>query len=75
MSAPRITDARGTRCPQPIVELARAAKAAGPGSEVVLLADDPVALTDVPAWCRIRGAVLQEVREEPGYWRFVVTAP
>lgn len=75
MSAPVIVDARGTLCPQPIVALARAAQQAGSGTQLVLLADDPVALTDVPAWCRIRGAVLAEVSEASGHWLFVITAP
>jgi tRNA 2-thiouridine synthesizing protein A len=65
-------DARGTRCPHPVIALARAATQAGPGAELELLADDPVSLTDVPAWCRMRGAHLWDTVEEDGYWRFVV---
>jgi len=68
----RTVDARGTRCPYPVIELARAAKLANPGARIELLADDPVARSDVPAWCRMRGAELREVVEEGGYWRFVV---
>jgi tRNA 2-thiouridine synthesizing protein A len=67
----RTVDARGTRCPYPVVELARAATA---GGVIALLSDDPVSLTDVPAWCRLRAADLLEVSEEPGYWRFLVRA-
>lgn len=65
-------DARGTRCPQPVIALARAAAQAGPGADLELLADDPVSLTDVPAWCRMRGADLRATVEEDDYWRFVV---
>lgn len=65
-------DARGTRCPQPVIELARAA-ATGHEGLLALLSDDPVALTDVPAWCRMRGAQLLGVDEFDGYWRFVVS--
>lgn len=64
-------DARGKRCPQPVIELARAA-AAQPEGILALLSDDPVALTDVPAWCRMRGARLLSVEDLDGYWRFVV---
>jgi tRNA 2-thiouridine synthesizing protein A len=68
-------DARGTRCPYPVIALAKAARLAAGGTEVVLLADDPVALTDVPAWCRMTSSELREVREEDGFWRLtVVTA-
>lgn len=48
-------DARGKRCPLPIIELARAMKAAQPGEEGVLLADDPAAAPDLQAWCRMTG--------------------
>lgn len=48
-------DSRGKRCPIPIIELARAMKAAQPGEEGLLLADDPAAAPDVQAWCRMTG--------------------
>ena len=50
-----VVDARGRRCPVPVIELARAVAAAPPGATVTVLADDPAARTDVPAWCRLRG--------------------
>lgn len=50
-------DARGTLCPQPIIELAKAAKS-GAGV-VVLLADDPVADIDVAAWCLMTNNILE----------------
>ncbi len=65
-------DARGRRCPYPVIDLARAAAEAPTGTVIELLADDPVALTDVPAWCRMKGALVQETVDEGGYWRFVV---
>ncbi len=68
-------DARGHRCPYPIVALGRAA-AAEPDARLVLLSDDPVSLTDVPAWCRMRGAELESATQRDGYWEFtVLTAP
>jgi cysteine desulfurase len=39
----------------PVIELAKAARAAGPGAEVEVLSDDPASEHDVPAWCRLRG--------------------
>lgn len=58
-------DARGTLCPQPIIDVARAARAATGGSHVRLLADDPAADADVPAWCRMRGHDLLSRSELP----------
>lgn len=70
-----IVDARATLCPYPVVELGRAAQGAAPGSTIHLLADDPVALMDVPAWCRMRQAELTTIVHHEGYWEFVVITP
>ena len=48
-------DARGRRCPLPIIDLAAAARNVPPGTLITLLADDPAAAADVSAWCRMRG--------------------
>jgi tRNA 2-thiouridine synthesizing protein A len=48
-------DARGMRCPMPVIALARHARDAEPGDRVRLLADDPAAEADIPAWCRLKG--------------------
>ena len=43
-----LIDARGHRCPVPALRLRRALEAAAPGAHVRLIADDPMALIDVP---------------------------
>jgi tRNA 2-thiouridine synthesizing protein A len=48
-------DCRGQRCPLPVIALARALPGAPVGSVVRVLADDPAAAVDIPAWCRMRG--------------------
>jgi TusA-related sulfurtransferase len=53
--APLILDCRGRRCPVPVIELARRIGDVGPGEVVTVVADDPAARLDVPAWCRMRG--------------------
>lgn len=59
MSADRILlDYRGHKCPAPVIALGRQASAT-PGALVELLADDPAARFDVPAWCRMRAAHLE----------------
>ncbi len=67
-------DARGLRCPQPVIRLAEAARDAPAGTRIVVLATDPAARYDIPAWCRMRGHELTELREvtDPAYLRFVV---
>jgi len=53
-----VLDERGRRCPIPIIALARAVSVEAPPARVLLLADDPAAETDVPAWCSMRGRTL-----------------
>ncbi len=59
-------DARGLRCPLPVIRLAEAARNAAAGTVIVVLAGDPAARHDIPAWCRMRDHELlgtTEVRE------------
>jgi len=71
-------DARGLRCPLPVIRLAQAARNAAERSVIVVLATDPAARYDIPAWCRMRGCELIELQEMPeagavpAYLRFVV---
>lgn len=71
VSPPVVVDARGTRCPTPVIRAARAARGRAAGSVLVLLADDEAARSDVPAWGRMRGhAVVLE--SEADWTRYTV---
>jgi TusA-related sulfurtransferase len=50
-----VVDARGRRCPLPILELARRIGEVAVGEQIAVEADDPAARPDVQAWCRMRG--------------------
>ena len=64
---PEVTvDARGVLCPVPIIRLARAAAARPAGTVLELLTDDPAAVHDVPAWCRLRGHTLLATQVDSG---------
>jgi tRNA 2-thiouridine synthesizing protein A len=56
-------DARGLRCPLPVIRLAAAAQNATAGTLVIVLATDPAARHDIPAWCRMRDHELREVTD------------
>ncbi len=61
---PVVVDARGWRCPWPVVRLARALR---DGAGVVdLLADDPVAEGEVAAFARLRNLAVAPIS---GGWR------
>jgi tRNA 2-thiouridine synthesizing protein A len=65
--APDVTlDCTGERCPLPVIRLAQAIRSVAPGGVVRLLADDPAALADVPAWCRMRDQDLLGVDQADG---------
>jgi len=48
-------DSRGRRCPLPIIDLAKRLPSVPVGGVVRVLADDPAAANDIPAWCRMKG--------------------
>lgn len=47
-------DALGRKCPIPIIMLADQINSVPLNAVVAVLADDPAAFTDVPAWCRLK---------------------
>jgi tRNA 2-thiouridine synthesizing protein A len=55
MTPDLVLDCRAMRCPLPVIELARRIGEVEVGGVVAVIADDPAAATDVPAWCRLRG--------------------
>ncbi|QDW63600.1 sulfurtransferase TusA family protein [Oerskovia sp. KBS0722] len=62
MSAEPVTlvDARGLRCPLPVIRLAAAARDRAPGDVLTVWSTDPAARHDVPAWARMRGHTVVE---------------
>ena len=50
-----VLDCLGQRCPLPVIALARRLPQAAGRRGVRVLADDPAAANDIPAWCRMRG--------------------
>ena len=74
MTAPRAEiDCRGRVCPGPIIELAKALPGVAVGDLLAVVADDPAARHDVPAWCRMRGQeYVGEDTADDGVPRYVV---
>jgi cysteine desulfurase len=48
-------DALGKLCPLPVIELGKRIRQVEVGATVRVLADDPAARLDIPAWCRLTG--------------------
>ncbi|WP_436698373.1 sulfurtransferase TusA family protein [Nocardioides sp. BYT-33-1] len=66
-------DCRDLPCPRPIIELAKALPTVAVGDLLAVVARDPAARHDIPAWCRMRGQeyVGEEVADD-GAPRYVV---
>jgi TusA-related sulfurtransferase len=67
-----VVDARGERCPLPVIRLARLVRDRPDLSTVTVLATDPAAAHDVPAWCRMRGHRFVGARPEGDHTAYVV---
>lgn len=54
LPAPRL-DARRLICPMPVIRTQEFIRGLAAGDEFEVLATDPGALHDIPAWCRVHG--------------------
>ena len=50
-----VLDCRGQLCPLPVIAMARRLRELPIGAVLRVVADDPAAATDIPAWCRLKG--------------------
>ena len=73
-TAPGVTtlDARGLKCPMPIVKTAQAIKSIAAGELLEVLATDPGAVADFAAWSRSTGNSVIEQSIQDGVYRFVL---
>lgn len=67
-----LVDARGLKCPLPVLKLEKALAGAKPGGRVIVLATDPVARIDIPLYCRQQGHDLAMDETVDGAMRFAV---
>lgn len=65
-------DAKGLKCPLPILRARKALNDVPPGGLLEVLATDPGALADFPAFCRTRGDELVETSSQDGVHRFLI---
>ena len=50
-----LIDARGLKCPLPVLKLEKKLEGLAKGSGLTVLATDPMAAIDIPLYCRQRG--------------------
>ncbi len=59
-------DARRLLCPLPVIRVQDRVREMEPGELLEVVCTDPGAASDVPAWCRINGHRVLELRELEG---------
>ena len=57
-------DTRGLICPMPVIRTQEHIKQLAAGDELEVVATDPGALHDIPAWCRVHGHQVLDTLED-----------
>jgi tRNA 2-thiouridine synthesizing protein A len=71
--APALTiDALGRKCPIPIIMLAERIREVPIGETIAVLADDPAARPDIPAWCVMKSQEFVPEIALPRGWAFLI---
>jgi tRNA 2-thiouridine synthesizing protein A len=65
-------DALGKKCPIPIIMLADRIREIPVGQTIEVLADDPAAKTDLPAWCALKSQEFVSAADLSVGWSFLV---
>lgn len=65
-------DARGMRCPMPVIKARKYLDQLKTGQILLILADDPGAKKDFPAFCSQTGHELIASQEENGVFKFYI---
>ncbi len=72
---PEILDLTGLKCPLPALYARRRLERARPGQRVIVLADDPLAVVDVPHMCHQEGYCVETISREGARARMVLLRP
>jgi tRNA 2-thiouridine synthesizing protein A len=70
--AAELLDLRGLKCPLPALFARKALERTTPGTEIEVLADDPMAIVDVPHMCRQEGYDVLSAERDGDVSRFIL---
>jgi tRNA 2-thiouridine synthesizing protein A len=65
-------DLRGLKCPLPALMTRKALAKLPPGTALTVLADDPMAVVDIPHMCHGEGHACDSVASRDGYSEFSI---
>jgi tRNA 2-thiouridine synthesizing protein A len=74
MDAKAPLDLRRLKCPLPALLAKKALARTAPGMLVVVLADDPLAVVDIPHMCHGEGHAVESVSAADGHHAFLIRA-
>ncbi|MFN3958501.1 MAG: sulfurtransferase TusA family protein [Parvularculaceae bacterium] len=66
-------DARGLRCPLPVLKMEAVLRRMAPGARLRIAADDPLAAVDIPQFARLGGHACERVEAGEELCVFLVT--
>lgn len=69
---PQVLDARGLRCPLPVLKMEKRLAGMRPGETLAVLATDPVAKIDIPLFCRQNSHACEASTDPDGALRFAI---
>ncbi len=65
-------DARRLLCPLPVIRTQDRVRTLTAGDVLEVICTDPGAASDIPAWCRINGHKVLQIRDEGGELTIVI---
>ena len=65
-------DARGLKCPMPVVKTSQEIKKISMGSILQVLATDPGSIADISAWTKSTGNELLNMEKGDGVFQFLI---
>ena len=65
-------DAKGLKCPMPVVKTSKEIKSISVGGVLEVLATDPGSMADITAWTKSTGNELLKADREDGVFKFYI---
>jgi tRNA 2-thiouridine synthesizing protein A len=71
-SPEKTLDAKGLKCPMPVVKTSKEIKDVSIGGVLEVLATDPGSMADITAWAKSTGNELLKAEKEEGTFKFFI---
>jgi TusA-related sulfurtransferase len=65
-------DAKGLKCPMPVVKTSKEIKGVSVGGVLEVLATDPGSIADITAWAKSTGNELLTAKKDDGIFKFYI---